>query len=113
MFPLPVQSGNSRSSSSQRLLELPALPKPYMKVPAIVTLAVLKGYLVDRLMGKKGESSRLPPIVFQCGGQELADDSMTISDVQDKIWKQSSSSKAKDQQMMLIYYAAEKEGAAV
>jgi len=101
---------NGNTSSSQKFLELPPLPKPYVRVPASVTLPALKSYLVDRLAGKKGEASRLPPIVLQCGSEVLTDDNWTVQDVQDNIWKQrrsrSKGTAMAEEQIMLIYYAA-------
>jgi hypothetical protein len=95
----------SNSASSQRLFELPHLAKPYLKVPGAVTLAVLKGFLTDRLVGKKGEAPRLPPIVFKCAGQRLDDDAWTVQHVHDKLWKPAQA-KGTKAEVMVVYYAA-------
>lgn len=103
----PKKLPPSSSSGSKRLLELPSLPKPYITVPASILLPVLKTYVQDRLAGKKGEASRLPPLVFECAGQRLTDDSWTVQDVLDKVWKPHlSKSEVDKDELMVVYYAA-------
>jgi hypothetical protein len=104
----PLELPHGKSSSSQRLVELPPLPKPYIRVPASILLPVLKTYVQDRIAGKKGEASRMPPLVFQCAGQVLSDDSWTVQDVTEKVWKPYlSSSKGKSkEEVMVVHYAA-------
>jgi hypothetical protein len=105
MHPLEVPVGSS-SHGSQRLQELPPLLKPYVKVPAGILLPVLKNYVVDRLAGKKGEASRMPPLVFKCAGQVLSDDSWTVQDIVDKVWAPHCSRHNDKADIMIVYYAA-------
>jgi hypothetical protein len=108
MHPLKVaKSSGGSGGSSKRLQELPALPKPYITVPATCPLPVLKTYVVERLAGKKGEASRMPPLAFECAEQLLTDDSWTVQDVIDKVWQPHLSKSKQDRdELMVVYYAA-------
>lgn len=107
MHPMELQPG---SKASQRLVELPPLPKPYIRVPASILLPVLKTYVQDRIAGKKGEASRMPPLVFECAGQVLSQDSWTVQDVVERVWKPHLRAKGKGgqdkEEVMVVYYAA-------
>lgn len=100
-----------QQQSSLGAFQLPPLPKPYMRVPANVSLQVLRGYLCDRLVGKRGEAHRLPPIVFKCAGQLLTDDAWTAQDVLSKVWlphlddlRRRGTPAAEEEEIMVVYY---------
>jgi hypothetical protein len=104
LHPLKLPPSSS-SRSSQRLQELAPLPKPYITVPAACRLPVLKTYVVDRLAGKKGEASRMPPLHLECVGQVLGDD-WSVQEVYDKVWQPHQQGKQQKDEVMVVYYAA-------
>lgn len=104
----PPTSGSGGSSRAQRLQELAALPKPYITVPAACRLPVLKTYVVDRLAGKKGEASRMPPLHLECAGQVLGDD-WSVQEVFDKVWQPHQQGKQQKDEVMVMYYAATRD----
>lgn len=105
----PLSSGSGSSSrAQQRLQELAALPKPYITVPAACRLPVLKTYVVDRLAGKKGEASRMPPLHLECAGQVLGDD-WSVQEVFDKVWQLHQQGKQHKDEVMVVYYAATRD----
>jgi hypothetical protein len=119
LFPCdpPALSGSGSGGSKphqaerQRLQALPPpqkLPKPYLRVPASTTLAALLAWLMDRLAGKKGDASKLPPLQLLCAGTVLDGDS-TVQEVHERVWqphcrRQRPQSNAVED-VMVVFYA--------
>jgi hypothetical protein len=67
--------------------------KPYVCAPGDWTIGALRSWLVDRLVGKKGETVR-PELVLHCGGARLDDMAQTLAHVRDALWLPSCKSDA-------------------
>jgi hypothetical protein len=109
----PLQEGQPGSDGDGGEEQLAPLPKPYLRVPVGVTLSVLKAWLVDRLVGKKGDPAKLPEMQLSCGGRTVAateEGSTTVAQLHERCWLPYVAAQAAAGQpppeLMLVYYAA-------
>eukprot|EP00879_Flechtneria_rotunda_P008291 GHRR01008685.1.p1 GENE.GHRR01008685.1~~GHRR01008685.1.p1 ORF type:complete len:415 (+),score=133.96 GHRR01008685.1:211-1455(+) len=85
LFPWPPLKKDGSKDTCQEG-SMPTLPRPYMRAPVGLTIAALKSWLCDRLVGKKADASRLPNLQLVCEGQVLELD-MTLQQVHKHVWE--------------------------